>query len=499
MWSVAAPRGVAIAASAAFAVAALGATSLIVLRPESAVGTFAGLFLCLVAAFAVVHRALLSWRAVLGTIVLILLLVPIRVYELPSALPFNVELYRLVLFAALIVWAGALLVDPKVRLGRSFMSPAIGTITLAYLASAVACGRRLDQPYLGSAAVKALALFATIVLFYCMILSITRTFADAETIVSVLVAGGAVVAFFSLIEARTGFNAFNHLNRVLPFLTRAGGLSGADLTRSGHLRVFASTEHPIELSALLVMLVPLAAYLAERTRRRRWWLAAGLLLAASLATLSRTGIVMLIVVAVVFLWLRPAAMKALVRRSWRFSLPLLVAIHFLLPGTIGTIHDLFFPSQGLVAEQATGGVGSSRVASLGPGLHVVNEHFVFGLGYGTRIANSSDPHRNSFIVDDGWLSTAMESGVTAVVIWLWIFLRFIRRTGAEARRDSSERGRLLAAFSASVAAYAVGMATYDAESFLQVTFVLFIILALGGAVASMKPTADHKDVRVPAT
>ena len=33
-----------------------------------------------------------------------------------------------------------------------------------------------------------------------------------------LVAGGAVVAFFAIIEARTGINVFNHLDRVIPLL-----------------------------------------------------------------------------------------------------------------------------------------------------------------------------------------------------------------------------------------------------------------------------------------
>jgi hypothetical protein len=41
---------------------------------------------------------------------------------------------------------------------------------------------------------------------------------------------------------------------------------------------------------------------------------------------------------------------------------------------------------------------------------------------------------------------------------------------------------LLVGLAASVAAYAVGMFLYDAFSFIQVTFLLFILLGLGAAV-----------------
>ena len=49
------------------------------------------------------------------------------------------------------------------------------------------------------------------------------------------------------------------------------------------------------------------------------------------------------------------------------------------------------------------------------------------------------------------------------------------------------RGLLLASLAASVAAYGVGMLTFDAFSFIQVTFLLFILVGLGSALLAERP------------
>ncbi len=61
---------------------------------------------------------------------------------------------------------------------------------------------------------------------------------------------------------------------------------------------------------------------------------------------------------------------------------------------------------------------------------------------------------------------------------LWLFVRFVRRLGKKAKLERTPRGWLLAALAAAVAAFAESMLTYDALSFVQVTFLLFIFLGL---------------------
>ena len=468
-----------VAAWGLFAILAALAAIAVLDNPTSRVGAAAGACVCFVAVVVANQRRLFAWHTMLATIVLVLLLIPIRRYSFVSGLPFNLEIYRLLLFVAGALWVAALLIDPAVRFRRSIMDLPFAVLGFVYLASLAACGSRLSQPGLTTAAIKQVLVFLGFLLGYFLITSLVVRFEDVEALLRVLVGGGAVVAFFSLVEARTDWNAFDHLAVLLPFLQHSGQLSADALARGGHLRVVASAEHPIALSALLVMLVPLGAYLGDRTRQRRWWLATILLLCAALGTLSRTGVLMLGVTLVVLTVLRPAEMRALFRRTRKFILPLLVAVHLALPGTIGTFKDLFFSNGGLVAQESGGQVGSGRVASFGPGLQVVGQHPLLGIGYGTRITDTESPYKNSFITDDGWLSTAMEAGVLAVLAWLGIFLSFLVRLGRASRRDRTARGRLLAACAASTTAFAVGMATYDALSFLQVTFALFIVLALG--------------------
>jgi O-antigen ligase len=175
-----------------------------------------------------------------------------------------------------------------------------------------------------------------------------------------------------------------------------------------------------------------------------------------------------------------------------------VVVHVVMPGMIGGVYKSFFPKEGLIAEQANASVGSSRVASLGPALDEVAQRPLLGGGLGSRIPIG--PGQNSFIVDDQWLSTAMETGLVGVAVWLAVFLIFIRRMGRAARADQGPRGWFFVGLTASATAFAVGMFTYDAFSFIQVTFVLFILLALGcvglalqapAAVAQWRPTSRH--------
>ena len=195
---------------------------------------------------------------------------------------------------------------------------------------------------------KSLMFFLSFVLVIYVITSVVTRREDVDYLAKTLVAGGGVVALLAIIEARTGFNLFNHLSTVMPFLQDQGGdVGGYQRLGTAKLRVFASAQHPIALSGALVMLVPFAVYLARRYGQRRWIGCALALGIASSATVSRTGILMFVVVAIVFLWLRPRE----TRRLWPLIIPALIAIHFVLPGTLGAIKQSFMPAGGLVAEQ----------------------------------------------------------------------------------------------------------------------------------------------------
>lgn len=428
---------------------------------------------------AVTYRTILSWRWLLGTICLVILFIPIRRYTLPASLPFNLEPYRLLVAFVAIAWFTSMLIDPRVRFRRTGLDGPLMCFLFVVLIGLIVNHARVAT--VSGEVYKKLAFFASFFILVYLISSVIRHAREIELVVALLALGGAVVAIFAVIERRTNYNVFNHLDTVMPFLK----LNAANIPVAGHfgatgrLRVFASAQHSIALGAAFAMLFPLALYKARSRAHWLWWLVVLLLAMGALSTGSRTAVVMLVVECVVFVWLRPREMK----RLWPLLIPALLFVHVAAPGALGTVRDSFFPKGGLINEQQNASVGSGRLATLGPALHREFHNPLVGEGFGTRVIKDTDlAKKNGPILDDEWLGVLLETGLLGALSLVWMFLRFIRRCGREAKEDHSQRGWLLASITASVAGFAVGMALYDAFSFIQVTFLLFIFLGLGTAV-----------------
>jgi hypothetical protein len=417
------------------------------------------------------RRPYVTWNGVLAAFVLMILFVPIRRYRFPGDLPFELEPYRVLVAAIVLFWVLSLLADSRVRLRPSGFEGPVFLILIAVLAS-VAVNTARYRVY-ESNVLKAITFFLSFLLVFYFVVSIIRTRASMNALIKVLVGGGAVIALLAVVEARAGFSPFTRLDSVVPILEPVS--VDAALFRGGTTRALGPAEHPIALSAALVMLVPLAIYLV-RTAGARWWLGFAALLLGVLATASRTGIVMLIVVAVVFLALRPRETK----RLWPLLIPLVVVTHFAVPGTLGSLKQAFLPEGGLIQQQKSTEFGcdsSGRLADIGPTIDEVSRKPFLGYGYGTRVTTGKDS--NACVLDNQWLGTLVDVGLVGALAWLWLFLAVLRRLGRVAREDRSRNGWLLVAVTASITAYAVGMATYDALGFTQVTLLFFVILAVG--------------------
>jgi O-antigen ligase len=425
------------------------------------------------------YRKALQWHALLSLLALVILLIPIRRYTIPVNMPFSLEPYRILVAVFIALWVLALLADPRVRLRASGLGGPLFVIVLATLASDIFNGDRIRQLSVRSDVLKSLTFFASFLLVLFFIVSVVRSRERVDSILRVLVVGGAIVGVASMIEARTGNNLFNHLSNPL-FKLDSRILTTEQVIRGGRLRAYASAQHPIALAAVLVLLVPPAIYLAV-ARNRIWWLPASLILLGALSTQSRTGITMLAAIVLVFFAIRPKQL----RRFWPALVPAILALHVILPGTLGTIKSSFFPKGGLISEQQNAPVGSGRLASSGPALDQVRKVPLVGVGFGTRVFALN--RQNSFILDNQWLGTLLETGTLGVAGWVWLFLRFIRRLGRAAKRDKSREGWLPMAFAGSIAAFALGMFTYDAFSFIQVTFVMYMMLGLGVAAVRLSP------------
>jgi hypothetical protein len=188
---------------------------------------------------------------------------------------------------------------------------------------------------------------------------------------------------------------------------------------------------------------------------------------------------------IVFLCLKPKETK----RLWPALVPAVVVIHALLPGTIGTFKDAFFPKGGIIAQQSRFEsnydplLAGGRIRLLKPMLAEASQKPLFGEGFGTRITGFNEPDRNAPILDDQWLANVLEVGFVGLAAWVWLFVRAGRRL-TRASRTASRVGDdwLFAALAASLTGFAVGMLTYDAFSFTQVAFMFWIVLGISAAL-----------------
>ena len=368
--------------------------------------------------------AFLSWRSLITAVIVVILFIPIRRYALPGNLPFQLEPYRLLIGMVGLAWIASLLIDPKVRVVRSPLhAPLIGVV-LVSAASIALNVRHIEELQVSQDVLKQFTFLLSFVLVFLLVVSVVHSFEQIDFLQDSRRRRGDPLR----LRARGALDGRQRVQSARPCdpVPASDRRPREQPPTSRRFRAYASAQHPIGLGELLVLLIPMAVYVAIASRRRIWFGAALLLGLAAFSTVSRTAVVSLAAIAVVYLVLRPGDPEVLAARP-----PGLIAVHIAMPGVLGSMYKGIFPQGGLVAKEAGGAVGSSRTASFGPGLAEVGKRPLVGGGYGSRIPTG--PAANSFIVDNQWLSTAMETGIAGVFVWVWLFVRFIRRMFRAAR------------------------------------------------------------------
>jgi O-antigen ligase len=325
--------------------------------------------------------------------------------------------------------------------------------------------------------------FAGVLLFIANVISGRRAI---DRTIMLLVVGGALLSLEALYEWRTHDNLFDRLDTWVPILHKDPSEVIPPL-RGGMTRARASAQHPIAFGAALVMLLPLALYLYQRTRQKLWMGIAGIVVLGALVTISRTAATMLGAELVTFLVLK----RRETVRMLPMLLPLILCAQVAIPGTLGTFRAILFPSQGLVAEEQQGeGTGTGRLKDVPMALEQFSRKPLFGQGFGTRFTDSTEKLHNAQILDDQWLSSLLEIGAVGVAGLMWMLFRSVRRLGRRAKRLEGDDGWLMASLAASLVAFGVGMLTFDAFSFIQATFIFYILVGLSAAVIHM--TEDRR-------
>jgi hypothetical protein len=284
---------------------------------------------------------------------------------------------------------------------------------------------------------------------------------------------GAVVGFTcSSVAAILQFTSGTDLRQltVLPGLVTQP-MAGLILPRGGLARSLGFASHPIELAATTVAMLPLALHLARYGRFKPfWWTCAVLLVGGPLVSISRTGLLGLVVVAI-------------------FMVPRYGLVRWLLAG--GLITSAVFGAgvvePKLIDVLVNTVAGSSKDSSIWSRLtkyeyvwtHVLAKP-IGGQGFGTYVA-PIQPY-----LDNQYLLTAVESGLPGLVgfvLLLVVPMWWAFRIWASKKIDSPPQVRDAAwAVAVAMLVCALSFGTYDGLAFPQFAGVALLLAGCAGAL-----------------
>jgi hypothetical protein len=434
---------------------------------------------------------LLPWA--LAGFVAMLFLAPFDALHLPVSLPLDSNVDRPLLIALVLLWLASMTLlsgaaRPRVRLTR------VHCAALAFFA--VCCvGVGVDGAALAnmdevSLVLKKLALLASYLVFFFVVSSALRA-REVPRFAVLIVALGSIVAVATVVEYRLHYNVFYSLwGKLLP-IVKPSDLDAPDSI--GRLTVYGPTSQPLELAALLAMVLPFAVMGAidSPTRRRRllYSLAIGLLLAGGVATSRKTSLVAPAGAMLLLLAYRPRAMA---RSLMGLAVVLGVVVHLTSPGALGSVLNQLEP--GHVNGVLSTTDRTARYDAVAPD---VMRHLLLGRGFA-----SYDPHKYR-ILDNEYLGLLITTGAIGVAAYLAILAammslahRTIRESGwgADPRRSSPALAAL-----AGIGVVALASALFDVLSFPHVPYLLFfvagMVIALREPAPLVAPSAARGSAR----
>lgn len=427
---------------------------------------------------------LLPWS--LAAFMVMLFLVPIDAITLPIHLPVNGTLDRPVVIALAMLWFAGLAVlsgaaRPRLKLTRVHFA------VLAFLAvclmSVAANGQALTDMDELTLVVKKLALLVSYVVFFFIVASVLRP-REVPRFAALMVFLGVVVALGTIVEYRTHYNVFYTLwGKVLP-VTAPNLLDQVDSI--GRLTVYGPTLQPLELAAMLAMVLPFAILGAidSATRRRRllYGAAVGLLMAGGVATARKTSLVVPVAVILLLAVYRPREVLGLMLK---LGVLLGVLVHFLAPSAIGGVISQLEP--GHINNALTTTDRTARYDAVAPD---VLRHPLLGRGY-----ESYDPQKYR-ILDNQYLDLLITVGLLGLVSYLAIFGAMMLAAHTTIRGPDPRRSSLALGAFATVAAIAIASALFDVLSFPHVPYLLLFVGAMIIALREPSPTPEPARLRV---
>ena len=287
-----------------------------------------------------------------------------------------------------------------------------------------------------------------------------------KTLFSRITVAATAVSCLAITQFATGLDLANYIQ--IPGLS-AQTLFTDLLNRNGLNRPSATAIDPIELACVLAICLPIAVHRARFAppgKRLQRWLQAALIATALPMTVSRTGVIALIVASLIIL---PTWPKRDRRVAYVVGLFGVACMYATIPGLLGEFRSLF----GQVGSDTS---STSRTGAFSSAQPFIQEHPWLGRGFGTFLPSTY------FFTDDQYLLSLIEIGFIGLLALLglfitgWMCARNARRLSTDP--EIRDLGQTLAAC---VAVPTVAFATFDALSFAQAASLTFLIIGCVGA------------------
>jgi O-antigen ligase len=300
-----------------------------------------------------------------------------------------------------------------------------------------------------------------------------RSLHAALQLVRALVLGATFCSAVALYQFLTSTDPSDWVRSAMVGMEENGGNTTFQV-RSSFMRVAGTTFTPIELGVVACMVLPLSIWRAIfDSRGRAWWhwLQASLVALAAIMTVSRSAILGLTIVVVVFTPLLPQ----LARRWAALIIPLGVALVFVsVPGFVSTIASIF--TAGTSDPSLTTRLNNyPRVEAL------FLEAPLTGQGPATYI-----PDDALQILDNQYLHTAVEMGIIGVMaVILFLGVPVLAACQVAWCVHEPMLRSLAGAVAAASAVAMVTSGTFDSFSFPVFMIVFPVVAGLAGSVWSM--------------
>jgi len=289
-----------------------------------------------------------------------------------------------------------------------------------------------------------------------------------QLVLHVMVILGTVVAFIGLVQYVAAYDLTKFLN--VPGLVAKKAAPHFEIRGDG-IRVASTTTHYIELSTVLGTILPFAIHLAifakDRKQKIMYAISAVLLAAGIQATISRTGILALVIV---ILCLVPVWGWRLRYNMLVLGAGLMAALAVVSPGMVKTLTTLF-------DDPANNPAFTVRQERYPLVWHYFGERPWLGRGTGTYV----NPQYQ--ILDNEWLEFLISNGILGVVALAALHITAISLAWMALRRAKTPEVRHLCAAAISTQFIGIVVAgTYDSLAFLSYATMLAVSIGLCGTL-----------------